>query len=242
MKTLSALTRWVRPFSRSRHSAAGHDARDDVEGDQPLLRVGFAIDREGDADAAEQQLGLAPAIVEHVGRHLAEPARQLAIGRAHARRRLPSSRRRRPPSRTPSTQPLRATPDRATCPLPSWGAGACRPQSLNLQASGQGNLRKTSRICRFVGLRWPDCCLYYWANMAGTRGWPDGRPLERASAATLGVRPGRARDASTAMSNAKSEIVTAARAGHRRRDPVRPHQGQEHRLYRRLSHRASAST
>ena len=48
------------------------------------VRVGFAIDREGDADAAEQQLGFAPAIVEHVGGHLLEPARQLAIGRAHA--------------------------------------------------------------------------------------------------------------------------------------------------------------
>ena len=66
------------PFGRR------HDARDDVEGDQPLLRVGLAIDREGDADAAEDQLGLAPPVVEHVGRHLGEPARQLAIGRAHA--------------------------------------------------------------------------------------------------------------------------------------------------------------
>ena len=43
-------------------------------------RVGLAIDREGDADAAEQQLGLAPAVVEHVGRDFGEPARQLAIG------------------------------------------------------------------------------------------------------------------------------------------------------------------
>ena len=58
----------------------GQNARQHVEGNEPLLRIGFAVDREGDADAAEQDLGLAPAVVEHVGRHLGEPARQLAIG------------------------------------------------------------------------------------------------------------------------------------------------------------------
>ncbi len=52
----------------------GEDARQHVERDQPLLRLGFAVDREGDADAAEQQLGLAPPIVEHVVGNLAEPA------------------------------------------------------------------------------------------------------------------------------------------------------------------------
>ncbi len=31
-----------------------------------------------------RQLGFAPPVIEHVGRHLIEPARQLAIGRAHA--------------------------------------------------------------------------------------------------------------------------------------------------------------
>jgi hypothetical protein len=36
------------------------------EQDQPLLRLGFAVDRERDADAAEQELGLAPPIFEHV--------------------------------------------------------------------------------------------------------------------------------------------------------------------------------
>jgi hypothetical protein len=63
------------PFSR------GKNARQHVEGDESLLRVRFAIDREGDADAAEQDLGFAPSIIEHVGRDLGEPARQLAIGR-----------------------------------------------------------------------------------------------------------------------------------------------------------------
>ena len=62
---------------------ARHDARDDVEGDEPFLRVGLAVDGEGDADAAEDQLGLAPPVVEHVRRHLGEPARKLAVGRAH---------------------------------------------------------------------------------------------------------------------------------------------------------------
>ena len=83
MNALSALTRWVRPF-RAAAIRRRHDARDDVEGDEPFLRVGLAVDREGDADPAKDQLCLAPPIVEHVGRHLGEPTRQLAIGRAHA--------------------------------------------------------------------------------------------------------------------------------------------------------------
>ena len=59
------------------------DARDDVERDQPLLGVGLAIDREGDADAAEQQLGFLAAVFEHIGPDVAEPARQFGIGRAN---------------------------------------------------------------------------------------------------------------------------------------------------------------
>ena len=45
-------------------------------------RLGLAIDREGDADAAEQQFGLAAPVVEHVRADLAEPRGQLGIGRA----------------------------------------------------------------------------------------------------------------------------------------------------------------
>ena len=56
------------PFRR------GQDAREDVERDQPLGRIGVAVDREGDADAPEQELGLAPAVVEHVRRNAAEPS------------------------------------------------------------------------------------------------------------------------------------------------------------------------
>ncbi len=50
------------------------DAWQHVERDEPLLCVGLAIDREGDADAAEQELGLAPPIVEDIVRDLGEPA------------------------------------------------------------------------------------------------------------------------------------------------------------------------
>src|SRR5476651_298321 len=49
------------------------NARDHVEGDQALLRFGFAIDGKRDADAAEQQFRFLPAIGEHIGRHTGEP-------------------------------------------------------------------------------------------------------------------------------------------------------------------------
>lgn len=61
---------------------AGHDSRDHVEGDQTLGGFGIPIDREGDADAAKQELGLLAAIFERLGRRLLEPARQLLIGGA----------------------------------------------------------------------------------------------------------------------------------------------------------------
>src|SRR5262249_59290192 len=44
----------------------GKDARQHVERDEPLLRVRLAVDRKRDADAAEQNLRLAPAIVQHI--------------------------------------------------------------------------------------------------------------------------------------------------------------------------------
>ena len=65
-----------RPFLRR------HDPRDHVEGDQPLLGFGVAIDREGDADPAEQQFRLLAAIFEGVRRRLLQPAGELLIGRA----------------------------------------------------------------------------------------------------------------------------------------------------------------
>ena len=59
-----------------------HDPRDHVEGDQPFLGFGVAIDGEGDADAAEQQLGLLAAIFQRVRRRLLQPAGELLVGRA----------------------------------------------------------------------------------------------------------------------------------------------------------------
>ena len=59
----------------------GEDARDDVKGDETLLRLGVAIDRKGNADAAEEMLGFTAAEIEHVWRDFTQPARQLRIGR-----------------------------------------------------------------------------------------------------------------------------------------------------------------
>src|SRR5262249_23168869 len=57
---------------------------DKLPRDHPFLSVGLTIDCEGDSDAAEQQLCLVPPIVERIGPHVRQPARKLAIGRAHA--------------------------------------------------------------------------------------------------------------------------------------------------------------
>ena len=88
MKALSALTRCVRPRGRSAHSAGAEDARDDVERDEPLGIAALGIDREGDADAAEQQLGLAPFELDRFARRLIEPARRRAWY-LRARNRMP---------------------------------------------------------------------------------------------------------------------------------------------------------
>jgi hypothetical protein len=61
---------------------ARHDPGDHVERDQALGRFRIAIDGEGDADPAEQELGFLAAIFERLGRRLLEPARQLLIGGA----------------------------------------------------------------------------------------------------------------------------------------------------------------
>ena len=59
-----------------------HDPRDHVEGDQPLLGLGVAIDGEGDADPAEQQLRFLAAILQGVRRRLLQPAGEFLVGRA----------------------------------------------------------------------------------------------------------------------------------------------------------------
>ena len=78
-----ALTRCSRPRCSDLPFLRRDDARDDVEGDQALLRLGVAVDRKGDADAPEQQFRLAPAEIEHVRFDLGEPLRQFGIGRPH---------------------------------------------------------------------------------------------------------------------------------------------------------------
>jgi hypothetical protein len=60
----------------------GQDARDDVEGDQALGRFVVAVNGEGDADAAEEQLRLAAAGVEHVGGRRVEPSLEAFVGGA----------------------------------------------------------------------------------------------------------------------------------------------------------------
>ncbi len=112
--------------------AGRHDARDDVEGDQPLLRLGLAIDREGDADAAENELGLAPSIVEHVGRHFPEPARKLAIGGpqpavgpvhlVEGDTHVGSPARHRFSSLHPAARPLKSLPTGGAAPQPLYGS------------------------------------------------------------------------------------------------------------------------
>ncbi len=58
-----------------------HDPRDHVEGNQPFLGLGVAIDGKGDADPAEQQFRLLAAIFQGVRRRLLQPAGELLIGR-----------------------------------------------------------------------------------------------------------------------------------------------------------------
>ena len=56
--------------------------RDDVERDEPLGRFVVPVDREGDAELAEEQLRLAAPGIEHVGGRLVEPAFELRISGA----------------------------------------------------------------------------------------------------------------------------------------------------------------
>ena len=67
----------LRPF------VGRQDARQHVERDQPLGGIRLAVDREGDADAPEQELGLAAAMFQHVGRQVAQPVLEARIDRPH---------------------------------------------------------------------------------------------------------------------------------------------------------------
>ena len=65
--------------------------RDDVERDQALGGFVVAVDREGDADAPEQQLGLAAAGVEMLRGRRVEPGLELAVGLANGSGTEPSA-------------------------------------------------------------------------------------------------------------------------------------------------------
>gem|GEM_PF-2102575 len=64
---------------------AGADAaRDDIEGDQPLGVLFVAIQGKGDTGAVEQQVGLAPALLQQLQRGVRQPAGELLVVRAAA--------------------------------------------------------------------------------------------------------------------------------------------------------------
>lgn len=61
----------------------GEDARQQVERDQPLRVAALAIDREGDADAAEDRLRFLQSRVEALDADFLDPAAHLGIARPH---------------------------------------------------------------------------------------------------------------------------------------------------------------
>ena len=103
--------------------AAAEHARNDVEGDQPLGIAALGVDREGDADAAEEQLGLAPAQLELGLRGLRQPVVDQPIGRADRR-------------------PTRASRRSSACPPPP-GDGA---QGSKFCAAIRSNARAATRF------------------------------------------------------------------------------------------------
>ncbi len=71
----------LQAFFEDRPLFGRHDPRDHVEGNQPFLRFGVAIDGKGDADPAKQQLRFLTAIFQGVRRRLLQPAGEFLIGR-----------------------------------------------------------------------------------------------------------------------------------------------------------------
>jgi hypothetical protein len=69
-----ARTRCSMPARQLRPFAGRDDARHDVEGDQPFVRLGLAIDVEGDAGAAEEGLGLGRFLAQVLEVLVREPA------------------------------------------------------------------------------------------------------------------------------------------------------------------------
>ena len=69
------------------------NARDDVEGNQPLRAGVLAVDRERDPDAMEQRVGFGALLGKALGGLLVEPVPIAAAVRARRARRYPASRR-----------------------------------------------------------------------------------------------------------------------------------------------------
>ena len=73
MKALSARTRCSMPRRQTPPFGGRDDARNDVEGDEPLGRFIAAVDGEGDAGAAEHRLRLQQLLLQIVELLRAEP-------------------------------------------------------------------------------------------------------------------------------------------------------------------------
>ena len=80
---LSARARCFTPRLQPPPFGLGEDPRHHVEGDQPLGVAALAVDREGDADPAEQRLGLLLLLGEDLGRRGLHPVEQPLVGRTH---------------------------------------------------------------------------------------------------------------------------------------------------------------
>ena len=83
-KGVDRLDALHQPLGKPRPFIGEEDARDDVEGDDPLAGVIVAIDGEGDAELAKGRLGRFLSAAEFIGRRIGEPAGK--VGQFGARR------------------------------------------------------------------------------------------------------------------------------------------------------------
>ena len=77
LHALHAASGQPRPFVGAEHT------RNDVERDQAFRIAALGIDREGDAQAAEDGVGLAPFQVQPVGSRLAQPFIDIFVDGSH---------------------------------------------------------------------------------------------------------------------------------------------------------------